>query len=74
MVRHELAVADHLPAARHAKVTSKVALSRGWSLAGNHHGAMCGSLVAVASSGSDSHGRSPPYRTDAGRPWYGPGP
>jgi hypothetical protein len=49
--------------------TSNVALSRGWSLAANHHGATCGSPRAVASSGSATHGRAPPYETEPGRPW-----
>ena len=37
---------------------SKDALSSGWSLAGNHHGAMCGSFMVTTSSRSASQLRS----------------
>ena len=39
--------------------TSIVALSRGWSLAGNHHGAMCGSFIVTTSRASASQFLSP---------------
>jgi hypothetical protein len=39
--------------------TSMVALSRGWSLAGNHHGAMCGSFIVTTSRSSASQLRWP---------------
>jgi hypothetical protein len=51
-------------------VTSKAALSRGWSLAGNHHGAMCGSLVAIASWSLSIQGNSPLTPMLRGVPWY----
>jgi hypothetical protein len=38
---------------------SKSALSIGWSLAGNHHGAMCGWFIATASWSSASQFASP---------------
>ncbi len=52
-----------------ADVMSKRALSCGWSLTGNHHGAMCGSFIASASSGSAKNGRSPSQATLPGVPW-----
>src|SRR5687767_3608060 len=49
---------------------SKVALSRGWSLAGNHHGAICGSLVAIVSAVEETQGRLPRCVMSPGRPLY----
>ena len=37
------------------------ALSCGWSLLGNHHGAMCGWFIATTSERSASQLRSPAY-------------
>ena len=48
---------------------SKVALSRGWSLAGNHQGAMCGSPMVDHLAGVATQGRSPAYAARPGRPW-----
>ena len=47
-----------------------VALSRGWSLAGNHHGAMCGSFMVTTSRSSASQLLSPRYVAAPGRPRY----
>ena len=48
--------------------TSKVALSLGWSLPGNHHGAMCGWFIATTSRSLASQLRSPAYFFPSGLP------
>ena len=49
---------------------SNDALSRGWSLAGNHQAAMCGSFMVTTSSGLASQLRSPWELSAAGVPAY----
>nr|WP_231123652.1 hypothetical protein [Nocardioides sambongensis] len=48
---------------------SKVALSRGWSLLGNHQAAMCGSFMVTTSRRSASQFRSPCQPISPGLPW-----
>ena len=49
---------------------SNDALSRGWSLAGNHQAAMCGSFMVTTSSRVASQLLSPCERSVAGTPAY----
>ena len=49
---------------------SNEALSRGWSLAGNHQVAMCGSFMVTTSSLLASQLRWPCERSSAGTPAY----
>ena len=49
---------------------SNDALSRGWSLAGNHHTAMCGSFMVTTSEVLASQLRSPFDASAAGTPAY----
>ena len=51
-------------------LTSIRALSDGWSLAGNHHGAMCGSSTVTTSCSSACQLLSPRYSASAGVPAY----
>ena len=49
---------------------SNDALSRGWSLAGNHQVAMCGSFMVTTSESLASQLLSPPDDSLAGTPAY----
>src|SRR3546814_8476542 len=51
-------------------LTSIVALSRGWSLAANHQGAICGSFIAIISPVVRRNGRSPFQLSVEGLPEY----